>query len=166
MKRSSGVWYTERERHGEIVVLVDREGLLAPLPLDEDALAASRERYVQYLAAALPIRLETVWKAIERGQKTEASIRYHTQVLRPLIDLLRIKHCPERFDFGERYLDRDLPPRECALIDVLSLPGSMDELRAAFDRARGEIERLVPSRHEHNLSCVESNVGRADQEDL
>jgi len=29
--------------------------------------------------------------------------------LAPLIELMRIRHCPDRFDFGPRYLDRDLP---------------------------------------------------------
>lgn len=143
MRRSSGVWYTERERHGEIVVLVDRDGLLDPLPLDEEALAARRASHIRHLGASLPVRFETVWKSIERGDISEASMRYHTQVLRSLIDLLRLKHCPERFDFKDRYLDRDLPPAEHALIEELSLPGSMEELRGVFLKARSEIEDLL-----------------------
>ena len=143
MKRSSGVWYTERERHGEIVVLVDREGLLDPLPLEEEELAARRASHLRHLEASLPIHFETVWKAIERGDISEASMRYHTRVLRSLIDLLRLKHCPDRFDFKERYLQHDLPPAERALIEELSLPGSMAELRGVFLKARSEIERLL-----------------------
>lgn len=146
MKRSSGVWYTERERHGEIVVLVDRAGLLAPLPLDGPDLSRRQAAHRTHLEASLPVRLEMVRKAIERGQVIEASMRYHTHVLRPLIDLLRLEYDPERFDFGERYLDRDFPEPVRCLIEELSLPGSMAELRRVFDRAKSEIERLLPSR--------------------
>ena len=30
--------------------------------------------------------------------------------MKPLVELLRMRHCPVRWDFGMRYLDRDLPP--------------------------------------------------------
>ena len=146
MKRSSGVWFTERERHGEIVVLIDRANLLAPLPLDKAEFARRRAAHRMHLEASLPVRLEMVRKAIERGQVSEASMRYHTHVLRPLIDLLRLQHDPDRFDFGERYLDRDFPEAKRILIEELSLPGSMVELRSVFARAKIEIERLLPSR--------------------
>ena len=42
--------------------------------------------------------------------------------MKPLADLLRLVHCPARWDFGMRYLDRDLPPvvyrRCCELMFV------------------------------------------------
>jgi hypothetical protein len=51
-----------------------------------------------------------VRKAILRGQHVEAVNAFWAATLRPLAELLRMRYCPVRWDFGVRYLDRDLPP--------------------------------------------------------
>ena len=57
-----------------------------------------------------------------------------------------MEHCPERFDFGVRYLDRDLPPSERAFVEHLSITGdleSIDELRKqAVERFNMQILRV------------------------
>ena len=35
---------------------------------------------------------------------------YWMATIKPLVELLRMRHSPVRWDFGMRYLDRDLPP--------------------------------------------------------
>ena len=61
-----------------------------------------------------------------------------------------MEHCPDRFDFGFRYLDRDLPTAERALIDDLSTTGdleSIDGLRtqafAVFERQRIRVGEML-----------------------
>lgn len=143
MARSSNNWYIEKERHGDIVVLVDREGLLNSPPLDHEELMRLRKKMIEHHVASQPVILEVVAKAIARGHRIEAGIRYHSRVLKTLIELMRCEHCPERFDYGERYLDRDLPIEERTLIEELSLPGSLEDLAAKFTRARLEIEKRL-----------------------
>ena len=46
MARSSNNWYIEKERHGDIVVLVDREGLLNSPCLDHEELMRLREKMI------------------------------------------------------------------------------------------------------------------------
>ena len=48
-------------------------------------------------------------KAILRGQHAEAMNAYWMTTIKPLVELLRMRHSPVRWDFGMRYLDRDLP---------------------------------------------------------
>jgi hypothetical protein len=47
-----------------------------------------------------------------------------------------MRHCPDRYDFGVRYLDRDLPEPLRAEIAELVLPSSLEDLEAK--RARAE----------------------------
>ena len=136
----------ERERHGDPLVLFDRGLGIGSVPLHRDAHDARlRGRYAEIVAAS-PILIPLVSKAIDRGFVAEAASSYQNFLLRPLIDLLRMEHCPERFDFGFRYLDRDLPPSERAFVEHLSITGdleSIDELRKqAVERFNMQILRV------------------------
>ncbi len=97
------------ERHGTPLVLFDRVGILAPVPLDRVALQARIDSAWRSCATRFPLFQTLVTRAVRRGFVAEAAVAYQDHTYRPLIELLRIRHCPERFDFGARYLDRDLP---------------------------------------------------------
>ena len=70
----------------------------------------------------------------------EAAVAYQDHTYRPLIELLRIRHCPDRFDYGARYLDRDLPADLRAEVEALALPGTLDEVEAFQVRAQALFE--------------------------
>ncbi|MCH2162388.1 MAG: hypothetical protein MK085_11010 [Phycisphaerales bacterium] len=161
IRRSAGDWFSDRERHGESVVLLDREGLLGTRTLDRAALDNRRQALLAHHARSLPVVVETVAKSIRRGNMVEASIGYHRHLLRPLIDLMRCEHCPDRFDFGARYLDRDLPVAERELLEELAVSDGRAQLEKRFQRARRELEdrleRLSGSNSERaSVSAVRS----------
>ncbi|MEW6073813.1 MAG: hypothetical protein AB1726_14635 [Planctomycetota bacterium] len=76
-----------------------------------------------------------VTKAAARGARAEAVWTYFRVTLEPLVELLRMRHCPERFDYGLRYLDRDLPPEVRAEAEALAFPPSIDRIEASRARA-------------------------------
>jgi hypothetical protein len=78
--------------------------------LDEGALAIKRARRYRELQAWFVVSQNFVRKAVLRGQRVEAMASFWAYTLKPLAELLRMRHCPVRWDFGMRYLDRDLPP--------------------------------------------------------
>jgi hypothetical protein len=98
------------ERHGVNVPLFDKGDWLRPTPLDEGALAIRRDRRYRELQTWFPMSQVFVRKAILRGQHVEAVNAFWAATLKPLAELLRMRYCPVRWDFGVRYLDRDLPP--------------------------------------------------------
>lgn len=147
MTRSSKNSFIQTERHGEGVVLIDRENLLDDRMLDREDLARRRQEMIDQHAASEPVIMEVIHKAIVRGHDIEAGIRYHSYVLRTLIDLMRCEHCPDRFDFGDRYLDRDLPAEERKLLEELLLPPNLKDLSTKFSHARKEIKSRL-----HKLS--------------
>jgi len=135
MKASSEDQFLEVERHGEAMVLFDRDGLLAPPPLDWDAHLAKMRVRLEALREQFPLFQPMVSKAVRRGLPVEAAAGYQAVTLRPLIELLRMRHCPERYDYGSRYLDRDLPDRWREELESLSLPAGLAELGACQARA-------------------------------
>ncbi len=128
MKAGDDELFLERERHGEPLVLLDRDGLVQPVPLD-------RERLLQRMKERLPVLRERfaifnhfAIKAARRGAHADAIHSYVHTTLNPLIELLRMRHCPELFDYGPRYLDRDLPEDQRQIIEELSFVPSIDDL--------------------------------------
>jgi predicted nucleotidyltransferase len=111
LKESSPVdkRFLEVERHGRQQILFDREGVIQPAPFDRESHEATMRERLQQLSTRFDMFNIFVDKAIWRGDVVEAVSFYQAMTIRPLVDLLRMRYCPDRFDYGARYLDRDLP---------------------------------------------------------
>ncbi len=136
--------FLERERHGEAMVLFDRDGLLATPPMDWEAHRGKMSERLATMRAQFDLYQTIVSKAVRRGHAADAAYGYVAVTLKPLVELLRMRYCPERFDYGLRYLDRDLPPDWHAEVERLAVPPSLEALGEYHARA-GEhfAEQLV-----------------------
>jgi hypothetical protein len=121
--------FRERERHGTPVVLFDPEGLAAPVSLDRAAHSAKVRTRLEALRESFPIFEPFVPKELDRERPVDAVGFYHGLTLRPLAELLRIAYCPDRFDFGLRYLGTDLPREVYAEFAGLAFPSGPEDLR-------------------------------------
>jgi hypothetical protein len=133
---AGGERFLETERHGTALVLFDRAGVVAPVPVDRVALKARIDDRLAILRERFPLFQTLVTRAVRRGFVAEAAVAYQDHTYRPLIELLRIRHCPDRFDYGARYLDRDLPPELRAQVEALALPSTLEEVEAFRARAQ------------------------------
>jgi predicted nucleotidyltransferase len=143
LPRSAPERYLEEERHGTPLVLFDRSGEIRPAPLDRQELAKRMAARLAGLREKFPLFQTQVLRAIRRGQPACAAAAYCAMTFRPLVDLLRIRHCPDRFDFGPRYLDRDLPDDVREEVEAIALPGSLAEAEEFLDRARALFEETL-----------------------
>ncbi len=133
--------FLECERHGTPVVLLDRDGLVVPEPFDRAAHEARMKDRLHAMAARFQLLQHLVRKAVWRNDPADAADKYMTFTLRPLVELLRMRHCPDRFDFGMRYLRDDLPEPAWRMVEELALPGDLQTLLAAQQRAEAAFER-------------------------
>jgi hypothetical protein len=131
--------FLERERHGEALVLFDRDGFVTAPPMD-------REAHAKKMAARLPALREQfflfqplVTRGPARGHLAEAPVVYQSMTLRPLIEILRMRYCPDRYDYGPRYIDRDLPPEWRAEIERLAYPPDAPTLLEYQARAAAHV---------------------------
>ncbi len=136
--------FMEPERHGRPVVLFDKDAALVPVPLDRAAHETKIQAKLTELRARVPVLAPLVLKAVRRGNAPEAAAMYHGIVLRGLVDLLRILHCPDRYDFGLRYIRADLPIGVAAAVERLALPGTLEQVAASTREALEIFERTMP----------------------
>jgi hypothetical protein len=120
--------FLEPERHGSPRILFDRDGLIQPAPLDRAAHEATMKARLPHLVARFELFHIFVDKAIWREDPPDALSTYHALSLRPLIELLRMQHCPDRYDYGMRYLKRDLPPDVYQQVEPLFFCSNLSEL--------------------------------------
>jgi hypothetical protein len=122
--------HLEVERHGDKRTLFDKGDWLRPKPIDEKALALKRDKRYRELQTWFPMSQVFVRKAILRGQHVEAVNAFWACTLKPLAELLRMRYSPLRWDFGVRYLDRDLPPAVYSQIRDLAFATDLRDLEA------------------------------------
>jgi hypothetical protein len=121
----------------------DRRGILVESHLDAASDTAQARARVPALAAAFAMFQHIVTKEHRRGRAVDALTFYQAMTLRPLVEAVRLLHCPQRRIFGLRYLGRDLPPDACARIQALAFVGDLDDLAVKHDRARLWFERCI-----------------------
>ncbi len=143
MKLSSDSRFLEPERHGKAMILFDRGDHLAPVALD----CADHEKRIAARLTDLRARFTLfspfAEKAVRRGDGPEAAHWYFNMTLRMLIDLLRIRYCPDRFDFGPRYLRDDLPAEWFETISRLAMAGSLETISANNREAQDHFGQLL-----------------------
>jgi predicted nucleotidyltransferase len=100
----------EPEIHGSALFHFNKDNALTHPPLDREKLSGKLRDRVQQIQK----RLETfgcfIEKELSRHNDIEALDLYHRFILGSLVEVLRIKHKPVRYDFKTRYIHYDLPP--------------------------------------------------------
>ena len=112
----------DTRRHGTPIVLHDPAGLLHLEDDDEAEMDAARRQAVEQTAARRQTAAWLVERAIARDDLAEATVLHLRFAVEPLVRLLRVQHCPARWDFGLRYLRTDLPDGFAERLEAL-LPG-------------------------------------------
>ncbi len=128
-RNSPGPRYWEPEVHGQAVVHLNRENAFNPQPLDAAAHLEKLKARVADMAGRFAILQPIVEKELLRQQPLDALKFYQGLTYRPLVDLLRIQHVPWHFDWGERYLYRELPPETAARLERLAFVRDAADLK-------------------------------------
>lgn len=127
--------YVERCRHGTPRVLFDRIGFTDDVPQDAAAWRARLRRRVEDLRSRFEFLGALAVKSARRGEAAEAVVFHQAFVLRPLVEMLRIRHDPWRHDFDVRYLRFDLPDDVRRRLVPLWFPRDLDDLVAKHAEA-------------------------------
>jgi hypothetical protein len=136
--------FVERRRHGEPLVLFDRGGFTADVMPDPDRWRARLRARLAWLTGRVGALSGLAIKSVHRGELAEAVAFYHAFTLRPLVEVLRMRHDPWRFDYDVRYLRFDVPEHED--LYPLWFPRDPDDLLAKKEQAEAwfyaEVARL------------------------
>ncbi len=137
--------HVDVRRHGTPLVCFDPHDLLVERHDDEDGLRRGRDETVSQVRQRRLVGEWLVNRAIVRRHLPEAVSLYLRFALTPVVQLLRVRDCPERHDYLLRYLHTDLDAADVARIDTL-LPGveRLRELSAECFAWQDELLDLTP----------------------
>lgn len=151
IRRSDPLMFREVELHGHGRTWFDRRGILVEQHLD------AAQDMVQACARVAPLRAaflmfqHLIPKEIRRGRAVDALAFYQAMSLRPLVEALRLLHCPQRRAFGLRYLARDLPVDACQRVESLAFVHNLQDLALKhgqvqlwFARCMERLQQLGP----------------------
>ena len=131
------------ERHGRIRPIFDKGEWLRSDPSIGLSQVANRAKRLEEHQVWFSVSQSFVRKAIIRGRQVEGLAAYWGYTLKPLVELLRMRYCPPRWDFGMRYLDRDLPAPVYDELRHLMFVGESDDLAEHLSKATAWAERLL-----------------------
>lgn len=145
MKQSApeGTRFLEPERHGRAEVLFDLDGWIRPVAFDRGAHMDRMRGRFEVLRARFRMFQPLITKALARGNPAEAAYFYSGLCLSPLVEAMRMLHCPDRYDYGLRYLDRDLPDAERGRVERLCYFGPPDALALRHAEAAALFEETA-----------------------
>jgi predicted nucleotidyltransferase len=145
LRRSDPLQFREVELHGNGRTWIDRRGLLDEAHLDLPADAAAARARVPALRDNFAMFQHLATKERLRGHAVEALHFYQAFALRPLVEALRLLHCPQRRVFSVRYLARDLPPKVVDRITSLSFISDLDDLADKHDQVQTWFAQVMQS---------------------
>jgi len=135
IKHSSPEKFLEPEIHGEAIFIFNKGDVVESPPLDRPRLAEAAAKALAESRVRFDMFAGFVGKEIRRGNHVEALDIYRRLILGSLVDALRAKHDPVRYNFGPHYLRYNLPPDVVACLTDLYFVRDPEDLEAKHARA-------------------------------
>jgi len=134
------------EIHGVPIIHFDKDLAFKGSGYDPDKVAEAIEKRLEEVKVIFDMFQILTLKELNRGNNIEALPFYLGYTFRPLVEVLRMKHCPQRYNYYARYVYYDLPDDVVKRLESLIFVAGPDELRDAFTKAGewfGEVANSV-----------------------
>jgi hypothetical protein len=128
MKMSSPEKFLQPELHGQAQVFFDKAQVVQWTEFDWEAHRRTLQARLETLKVTFDLFQITTLKELHRSCPIDALAYYQAFTLRPLVEVLRMRHDPARYNFGSRYLYYDLPSEDVDRLEKLFFVRSPGEL--------------------------------------
>lgn len=145
MKKSDDEEMMPYEIHGRPAVHFDKDCKFGDSAYDPDKVAEAIEKRLEEVKVIFEMFQILTLKELNRGNDVEAFPFYLGYTFRPLVEVLRIKHCPQRYNYYARYVYYDLPKEVVERLVPLIYVGNPRELRDAFAKAGAWFNEVAES---------------------
>jgi len=139
--------FIQPEIHGEVKVHFDKIGMTETKELEKGEWDKKMAERVKALAERYEVFKVMPLKEIPRENYVDSFAFYFSFYLNTLVELLRIKYKPFRYNFGLRYLKFDLPLHEFKELEPLVFVKDGDDLKEKINIAGNKIEKLLAEYH-------------------
>ena len=128
--------FLEPDIHGDVRVYFDKSNVTRQIPVDRIDLARKLRKRLEDLKVTFEMFQVLVDKELNRKNDVEAFSFYQSFTLRPLVEVLRMRYQPDRYNFHTRYLYYDLPPEVVEKLEGLFFVANGAELRTKHKSAQ------------------------------
>jgi hypothetical protein len=128
--------FIQPEIHGNPIIHFDKSGVIEFQPLDPETLVSAIKARLTTLRATFELFQTFVLKELNRHHGVEALAFYQGFTLRPLVEALRIKYAPIRYNFQTRYVYYDLPLDVVQELETFFFIADSEALAAKHTRAQ------------------------------
>jgi predicted nucleotidyltransferase len=135
MKRSSKEKFLQYEIHGKPFVHFDKIGIVKDEPIEPHGYFEQIKMRLETIKTTFELFQVLVLKEINRGNDIEALSYYLSYVYRPLVEVLRIKHCPWHYRFFTTYVYYEMPAEVVQRLHRLYFVSNVDALRKCREDA-------------------------------
>jgi hypothetical protein len=125
------------EIHGVPTVHIDKDGAFTGSTYDRGKVAEAIEKRLEQVKVIFDMFQILTLKELNRHNDIEAMAFYFGYTFKPLLEVLRMKHCPQRYNYATRYVYYDLPEDVVKRLEPLIFVSGPEGLREAFDKAGG-----------------------------
>jgi predicted nucleotidyltransferase len=129
VKHSSSEKFLQREIHGEIFVHFDKKDVTNVKPMDKEQFHKTLKVRLENIEKLFNMYQILVEKELNRKNDIEALAFYQNFTLSPLVEVLRMKHSPYRYNFRTRYVYYDLPKEIVKKLEALYFITDSNDLR-------------------------------------
>ena len=127
--------FLQYDIHGIPTIHFDKKGVVKDEGIDIDEQMKKIEARLEMLKGLFDMFQILTTKELHRKTLMDAYHFYAGQTIRPLVEVLRIKHCPQRFQFHVRYSKYDLPPEIDQRLEKFVLVANADDLAKRNEEA-------------------------------
>lgn len=135
MRVSAPEKFLQPEIHGSAIRHFDKANVLRAPRFDQAAFDARLKDRVESLRVTFELFRPLTLKELNRGNAIEAVAFYQSWVLRPLVEVLHIRHAPFHYNFNTRYVQHDLPKPVLDKLQPLYFVRDPKDLRAKREEA-------------------------------
>ena len=135
--------FLEPEIHGNSIFHFNKSNNVRPFPLTKDLLIKKLMKRTEILKAEFDLFNSFVQKAIYRGNFLEALWLYQNITLGSLIEALRIRYNPLRYDFKICHIHHDLPPRVISSLQKLFFMKDEKKLQGKYNEASRWFHKVI-----------------------
>ena len=129
--------------HGQPLIWFDKAGLVVEEPLDVEGMLEKMKAAVD----SARMRYDLFWiltmKEVHRKNNIEAFAFYYNFAVMPLLEVLRIEHCPARYFYRTRYPQYDLPEEITERLTGFFFIRDLTDLEAKFAQAQDWFAEVV-----------------------
>ncbi len=135
--------FIQPEIHGEVKVHFDKIGMTEMKELEKSEWDKKMEAQVTAIREKFELFKIMPLKEMPRENYADAFIFYFSYYVSTLVQLLRIKYKPFRYNFGVRYIKYDLPAEVYKEVEPLLFVKDSEDLKMKIDKAGKMIGELL-----------------------